>query len=220
MFFPFHDENPTRHFPLFTILLIGSNILVFFWEFQNQAQLAAVFTTYGLVPYELTHSPVQTYPSIFSAMFLHAGLAHLAGNMLYLWIFGNNIEDVLGKIRFLTFYLVCGVVAALCHVSMDSGSEIPMVGASGAISGVLGAYLVQFPHARVKTLLFLGFLITIVRIPAIFLLIFWLGLQILANMNSDGGGGVAWMAHIGGFVAGMILIVPFKASLKPASGAR
>jgi membrane associated rhomboid family serine protease len=150
-------------------------------------------------------------------MFMHAGLMHLAGNMLFLWIFGNNIEDELGKIRFITFYLLCGVIAALGHVFMDTGSEIPMVGASGAISGVLGAYLMLFPKAKVKTLVFLGILITIVRIPAAFLLIFWLGIQIYSNMASGNvGGGVAWMAHIGGFAAGMILILPFKASLKPS----
>ncbi len=212
---PFHDENPTKHFPLLTLLLIGGNIFVFFWEFSYPGQAAALFLNYGLVPYELIQSPIQTYPNVFSAMFLHAGFMHLAGNMLYLWIFGNNIEDVLGKMRFILFYLVCGVIAAMCHVFMDAGSRIPMVGASGAISGILGAYLVLFPKARVKTLVFLGILITIIRIPASILLVLWLGLQIYSNLASGGGGGVAWMAHIGGFVAGMILILPFKASLQP-----
>jgi membrane associated rhomboid family serine protease len=213
---PFHDENPTKHFPLLTLLLIGGNIFVFFWEFSYPGQAAALFLNYGLVPYELIQSPIQTYPNVFSAMFLHAGFMHLAGNMLYLWIFGNNIEDVLGKMRFILFYLVCGVIAAMCHVFMDAGSQIPMVGASGAISGILGAYLVLFPKARVKTLVFLGILITIIRIPASILLVLWLGLQIYSNLASGGGGGVAWMAHIGGFVAGMILILPFKASLQPS----
>ncbi len=212
---PFHDENPTKHFPLLTILLIGANIFVFFWEFSYPGQAASLFLNYGLVPYELMQSPIQTYPNVFSAMFLHAGFMHLAGNMLYLWIFGNNIEDVLGKVRFILFYLVCGVIAAMCHVFMDTGSQIPMVGASGAISGILGAYLMLFPKARVKTLVFLGILITIIRIPASILLILWLGLQIYSNLASGNvGGGVAWMAHIGGFVAGMILILPFKASLQ------
>ncbi len=217
MFFPFHDENPTRHFPLLTIALIGANIFVFFWEFSYPGHIASLFTNYGLVPSHFVEAPIQTYPNVFSAMFLHAGFMHLAGNMLFLWIFGNNIEDVLGKIRFITFYLICGMIAAMCHVFMDTGSEIPMVGASGAISGVLGAYLMLFPKAKVKTLVFLGILITIVRIPAAFLLIFWLGIQIYSNlaMGSEGGG-VAWMAHIGGFIGGMILIIPFKASLKPS----
>ncbi len=212
---PFHDENPTKHFPLLTILLIGGNIFVFFWEFSYPGQTAALFLNYGLVPYELMQSPIQTYPNVFSAMFLHAGFLHLGGNMLYLWIFGNNIEDVLGKVRFIMFYLVCGVIAAMCHVYMDSGSRIPMVGASGAISGILGAYMVLFPKARVKTLVFLGILVTIIRIPAAILLLLWLGLQIYSSIASGNvGGGVAWMAHIGGFVAGMILILPFKASLQ------
>lgn len=217
MFFPFHDENPTRHFPLLTIALIGANVFVFFWEFSYPGHIASLFTNYGLVPSHFVEAPIQTYPNVFSAMFLHAGFMHLAGNMLFLWIFGNNIEDVLGKIRFITFYLICGMIAAMCHVFMDTGSEIPMVGASGAISGVLGAYLMLFPKAKVKTLVFLGILITIVRIPAAFLLIFWLGIQIYSNlaMGSEGGG-VAWMAHIGGFIGGMILILPFKASLKPS----
>ncbi len=212
---PFHDENPTKHFPLLTLLLIGGNIFVFFWGFSYPGQAASLFINYGLVPYELIQSPIQTYPNVFSAMFLHAGFMHLAGNMLYLWIFGNNIEDVLGKVRFILFYLVCGVIAAMCHVFMDTGSQIPMVGASGAISGILGAYLMLFPKARVKTLVFLGILITIIRIPASILLILWLGLQIYSSLASGNvGGGVAWMAHIGGFVAGMILILPFKASLQ------
>ena len=213
---PFHDENPTKHFPLLTLVLIGGNIFVFFWQFSYPGQIDTLFINYGLVPYNFVHSPIQTYPNVFSAMFLHAGLLHLAGNMLYLWIFGNNIEDVLGKVRFITFYLLCGLIAALCHVFMDTGSEIPMVGASGAISGILGAYLILFPKAKVKTLVFLGILITIIRIPAAFLLIFWLGIQIFSNMAmSNEGGGVAWIAHIGGFVAGMVLILPFKASLRP-----
>ena len=133
----------------------------------------------------MSDAPIQTYPNVFSAMFLHAGFMHLAGNMLFLWIFGNNIEDVLGKVRFISFYLICGIIAAMCHVFMDTGSEIPMVGASGAISGVLGAYLMLFPGAKVKTLVFLGILITIVRIPAAFLLIFWLGIQIYSNLARE-----------------------------------
>ena len=213
---PFHDENPTKHFPLLTIALIGGNIFVFFWEFSYPGQTSTLFINYGLVPDTFVQSPIQTYPNVFSAMFLHAGFMHLAGNMLYLWIFGDNIEDVLGKVRFITFYLLCGLIAALCHVFMDTGSKVPMVGASGAISGILGAYLVLFPKAKVKTLVFLGILITIIRLPAVILLIFWLGIQIYSNMAmSSEGGGVAWMAHIGGFVAGMVLILPFKASLKP-----
>jgi len=213
---PFHDENPTKNFPLFTIALIGANIFVFFWEFSYPGETATLFTNYGLVPYTFVNSPIQNYPNVFSAMFLHAGIMHLAGNMLFLWIFGDNIEDILGKIRFVMFYLLCGLIAALCHVFMDTGSEIPMVGASGAISGILGAYLVLFPKAKVKTLVFLGILITIIRLPAVVLLAFWLGIQIYSNMAMGSqGGSVAWVAHIGGFIAGIVLILPFKASLSP-----
>ena len=116
-----------------------------------------VFQSYGLIPEHLIESPVSAYPTIYSSMFLHSGVGHLAGNMLYLWIFGNNIEDVLGKLRFIIFYLICGTLASMGHIITDIQSNIPMVGASGAISGILGAYLVLFPFARVKTLIFLGF---------------------------------------------------------------
>ena len=144
-------------------------------------------------------------------MFLHAGFWHLAGNMLYLWIFGDNIEDELGKTRFIIFYFTCGVIAAGCHAATNFNSEIPMVGASGAISGIPGGYLILFPKAKVKTLIFLVFLVTLARIPAIVLLVIWMGFQILNSMAMSGdGGGVAWLAHIGGFLAGMALILPFK----------
>ena len=132
--------------------------------------------------------------------------------MLYMWIFGNNIEDVLGKFRFIIFYLLCGTLAALCHISTDLHSEIPMVGASGAISGILGAYLILFPYAKVKTLIFLGFFITIIRIPAIVLLVIWMVIQVSSGIIASDGG-VAWFAHIGGFIAGMLFILPFR-SLK------
>ena len=170
-----------------------------------------VFNQYGLVPYNLINSPVTEYPAIYSSMFLHAGFWHLAGNMLYLWIFGNNIEDVLGKFRFILFYLVCGTIAALGHIATDTSSVIPMVGASGAVSGVLGAYLVLFPFARVKTLVFIVIFVTIIRIPALVLLGLWIALQVLNGIAVSGGApGVAWFAHIGGFLAGMILILPFR----------
>ena len=143
-------------------------------------------------------------------MFLHAGFLHLAGNMLYLWIFGNNIEDILRKFRFILFYLVCGTIAALGHVATDFNSVIPMVGASGAVSGILGAYLVLFPFARIKTLVFLFIFVTIIRVPALFLLGLWVLIQVGNAMAQSGGAGVAWFAHIGGFLAGMLLILPFR----------
>ena len=206
---PLKDENPTTNFPHITIFLISSNILIFLYQISQPITAFVIFESYGLIPAQLLETPVKTYPTIYTSMFLHSGVGHLAGNMLYLWIFGNNIEDVLGKFRFIIFYLVCGTLASMGHIVTDLQSNIPMVGASGAISGILGAYLVLFPFARVKTLIFLGFLITIIRIPAIILLVVWILIQIFSGViTSDGG--VAWFAHIGGFVAGMLLILPFQ----------
>jgi membrane associated rhomboid family serine protease len=209
---PLSDENPTRNFPLITLLAIGANIWVYFITFFS-ATLPPdmMFNQYGLVPYNLINSPASEYPAIYSSMFLHAGFWHLAGNMLYLWIFGNNIEDVLGKFWFILFYLVCGTIAALGHIATDTGSVIPMVGASGAVSGVLGAYLVLFPFARVKTLIFIVIFVTVIRIPAVVLLGLWIAMQVMNGIAVSGGApGVAWFAHIGGFLAGMILILPFR----------
>jgi rhomboid family protein len=209
---PLSDENPTRNFPLITLLAIGANIWIYFETFINaNVPPDMLLNQYGLVPYNLIHSPVTEYPFIYSSMFLHAGFLHMAGNMLYLWIFGNNIEDVLGKFRFILFYLVCGTIAALGHIATNTDSVIPMVGASGAVSGILGAYIVLFPYARVKTLIFIVIFITVIRIPALVLLGLWIGLQVLNGMAVSGGApGVAWFAHIGGFLAGMILILPFR----------
>ena len=206
---PLKDENPTTNFPHITILLITSNIIIFLYQISQSMTPFAIFETYGLIPAQLIETPVRMYPTIYSSMFLHSGIAHLMGNMLYLWIFGNNIEDVLGKFRFIIFYLVCGTLASMGHIVTDLQSDVPMVGASGAISGILGAYLVLFPFARVKTLIFLGFLITIVRVPAIILLVIWMLIQVFSGVVA-GDGGVAWFAHIGGFIAGMLLILPFQ----------
>jgi len=206
---PLKDENPTTNFPHITILLITSNIIIFLYQISQSMTPFAIFETYGLIPAQLIETPVRMYPTIYSSMFLHSGVAHLMGNMLYLWIFGNNIEDVLGKFRFIIFYLVCGTLASMGHIVTDLQSDVPMVGASGAISGILGAYLVLFPFARVKTLVFLGFLITIVRVPAIILLVIWMLIQVFSGVVA-GDGSVAWFAHIGGFIAGMLLILPFQ----------
>ena len=212
---PLHDENPTKTFPLFTVGLVGLNTLVFIWELGAAQQSTRFITEFGLIPYEMTRYPMETYPNVFTSMFMHAGISHLLGNMLYLWIFGNNIEDVLGKLRFTLFYLTCGVIAAASHIAADFDSQVPMVGASGAISGILGAYLMLFPFARVKTLVFLGFFVTIIRVPAVFLLLLWIGLQILNNMAvGTEGAGVAFLAHIGGFIAGALLIHPFRMSVQ------
>jgi membrane associated rhomboid family serine protease len=207
---PFSDDNPTKVFPIVTVTLIALNILVFLSGF-DPAGPQEFLNSYGLIPAKLTSSPVAAYPTLFTSMFLHAGLMHLGGNMLYLWIFGDNIEDVLGRTRFIIFYLLCGVLAAAGHIMTNLDSPIPMVGASGAISGILGAYVVLFPKARVKTLIFLGFFMTLARIPAWVLLGIWILMQVGNSMAmSVEGGGVAWFAHIGGFAFGALLILPFK----------
>lgn len=218
---PLYDRNPTRSFPLLTIGLIVANIAAFLWEVSvgvNGGDLAyaQMIQSGGLVPYELTHlrdiGPESLVPlpfTAFTSMFLHADVMHLAGNMLYLWIFGNNIEDELGKLFFPPFYLAAGLAAAGLQVAFAPESEIPMVGASGAIAGVLGAYLVAFPHARVRSLVFLGFFVRMVDIPAYVLLGFWFVIQILSSLA--GGAGVAWWAHIGGFAFGALAFLARRA---------
>jgi len=216
---PLHDDNPTRTFPLVTVSLIGACILVFFWQVSLGPRAGqAVAYSLGLVPAVLlqrVHLPpelalVPPALTIYTSMFLHGGLLHVAGNMLYLWIFGNNVEEAMGHSRFLVFYLICGTAAALVQTFSNPASQVPMIGASGAISGVLGAYLLLFPHARVLVLLPLGFLFYMVRIPAGWVLGLWFALQLLSSTLAGSGGGIAFFAHIGGFIAGMLLIPVFK----------
>lgn len=206
---PLKDENPTRNFPFLTLLFIVLNMGVYFYGINLPVHPSVLYAEYALIPTQLINNPLSAYPTVYTSMFLHSGIWHLGGNMLYLWIFGNNIEDVLGKARFVLFYFVCGTLAALGHIATDLNSKIPMVGASGAISGVLGGYLILFPFTKIKTFIFLGFFWTIVRIPAILLLLFWVVLQIWNSVSPEAGG-TAWFAHIGGFIAGVLLILPFK----------
>ncbi|GBD42012.1 Rhomboid protease GluP [bacterium HR39] len=216
---PIRDENPTRRRPVVTIGLIGLCVLVFLWQIGGgpRAFERGVYA-FGLVPAALTGharlSPrLAVLPpelTLFTHMFLHGGWLHLGGNMLYLWIFGNNVEDRLGHLRFCGFYLACGVAAALAHVAIDPASRIPMVGASGAISGVLAAYLVWFPNARVLVLVPAGFLFTTL-LPAWLLIAVWFLLQIANALLADPSApGVAWWAHVGGFVAGLALALPAR----------
>jgi membrane associated rhomboid family serine protease len=212
--FPLYDENPTRVTPYFTYGLIGINILVFFHELSlSTAQLNQFFNQYAVIPQELTTNFSSEWTTLFTSQFLHGGWWHLISNMVFLWVFGNNIEERLGHLKYLLFYLGCGALAALCQWFIGMYSTIPSLGASGAISGVLGAYIIRFPHARVTTLVFLGFFVTTINIPALVLIgIFFLqnvisglaSLQAAANMSVETGG-VAYWAHIGGFVFGMIL---------------
>ena len=159
--------------------------------------------------------------TVITSMFLHGGLLHVAGNMLYLWIFGNNVEDAMGRMRFVLFYLLCGFIAAYTHAFLVRTSATPMIGASGAISGVLGAYMLLYPRARVVTLVMLGFYLRTVEVPAVVVLGFWFAFQFLnAVLLSGTGGGVAWYAHIGGFAAGVVLIGLFKRKDVPFGGER
>ena len=220
---PLQDDNPTESIPVVTVGFIAACTLVFLYEASLPEPLVEAFVFhYGAVPAllfgraslppELAGFPA--YASLFTSMFMHGGWMHLLGNMLYLWIFGNNVEDVMGHVRFILFYLLCGILAAFSHALTDPTSAVPMVGASGAISGVLGAYLLLFPKAQVLVLIPLGFSSRLMYVPAWVALGLWFLLQLLSGGMSLGrqGGGVAFFAHIGGFLAGMALIGLFKRS--------
>lgn len=210
---PFKDDNPTYTFPSVTVGLIIANIIVYLWEVWTPAGGERIAFLYGAVPNNLmtfkSGQPVTPFESVFTSMFLHGGLLHIGGNMLYLWIFGDNVEDMLGHFRFLFFYLFSGVIAAYSHALADARSTLPMIGASGAISGVLGAYILLFPRAKVHTLLFFGFFWQVVRIPAVLVIGFWILLQVVSGLLDSGSlqnGGIAWFAHIGGFLTGLLTI--------------
>lgn len=213
---PLKDDNPTRSFPLVTILLIAANCLIFFYQMTLPYRDGQMFIyQYGLIPLELTNlqdmTPEVPFPvwlSPFSSMFLHGDFWHLAGNMLYLWIFGNNIEDYLGRFKFVVFYIVSGLAAVTMFVMFSPRGDIPLVGASGAIAGILGAYMVLFPRAKVLTLIWILFFIRMIWLPAVFILGYWFVIQLLMAISSSGneGGGIAWFAHVGGFIFGWIYI--------------
>ena len=217
---PLRDANPTRRTPVITIAVIVACVLVFAYSLGTESNAGGdgaegFFFQYGLVPAKLTAAwgdgrffGGETL-SIFTSMFLHVNLAHIAGNMLYLWIFGNNIEDRLGRVVFLCFYLLGGVVAGLTQVAIAPNSSVPLIGASGAIAATLGAYLVLYPRARILSLVFLGFFYQLIEVPALLVLGFWFVLQLIDGVASLGAsnaqGGVAFFAHIGGFVAGALV---------------
>ncbi len=217
--FPIHDDNPTRITPYVTYALLSACILVFLWQVSlgDTGQLAAY--SFGFIPsvlFAVKSLPAEleilpAWLTIFSSMFLHGGWMHLIGNMLYLWVFGNNVEDAMGHKRFILFYLSCGLLAALTQAVLNPDSEIPMIGASGAISGVLGAYVLLHPHARILVIIPIGILVYTPWIAAYWVLGFWFVLQLVNSLISASDvGGVAYGAHIGGFVAGMLLIPLFK----------
>lgn len=206
MFFPYRDDNPQVITPYVTYVILGINSIVFLLQLATPPQFTYQF---AIIP-KMASVDVGHYSmTLFSSMFLHGGFAHLAGNMLYLWIFADNVEGILGHTKFILFYLFCGLAAGLLQTAIDPGATVPVIGASGAIAGVLGAYMITFPRAKVHALIFLFWYITTVRIPAIYVLGFWFIIQVtngLTMMGIDTTGGVAWFAHIGGFVAGLALI--------------
>lgn len=217
---PLYDELPTKRFPVMTITLIFINVLVFIYELSLGPKLGSFVAQWGLIPYEITHfvdvPPASVRPiflTIFTSMFLHGSLMHLGGNMLYFWIFGNNIEDIMGPIKFFIFYILCGISAAFFQILFSPNSTVPMIGASGAISGILAGYFVLFPYAKVYTLFWFFIFIRIIPLPAGLILGFWFLMQLISGIASLGMqtyGGVAWFAHIGGFLAGLFLINIFK----------
>lgn len=229
---PLHDDNPTSIKPYVTIGLIALCTMVFFWQISLGNAIQQAIISLGVIPSVLFNfkllSPelivVPPLMTIFTSMFLHGGWMHLIGNMLYLWIFGNNVEDVMGHGRFIIFYLLCGTAAVLAQAIPDPQSDIPMVGASGAISGVLGAYILLYPHARILIAIPLGFYIHTMRLPAGIVLGLWFILQLVNSSFVGSEGGVAFGAHIGGFVSGMVLILFFRRKgvrlFKPARGNR
>ena len=203
---PLRDTQPSHSTPIVTVILISLNILVFLFQISLDAYERNFFiATYGIIPDRLH------YASILTSMFLHGGWLHLIGNMWFLWIFGDNVEDVLGHGKFAMFYLLCGIAAAVVHILLNADSRVPTIGASGAIAGVMGAYLVKFPHSKIVTLVPIFVFLTTVEVPAVFMLIYWFAIQIFSGVGSIGysnvgRGGVAWFAHIGGFLAGMLLV--------------
>ena len=222
---PLKDDNPISSRPIVTYFLIGLCVVVFFMQLGSESyRTGQLFYSYGLIPSVLMGYDqlpmdlyaVPAYVTIFSSMFMHGCFIHLIGNMLYMWIFADNIEDALGPKQFIIFYLLSGIGAAMAQVFADVNSQVPMVGASGAIGGVLGAYLINYPNAKVLVLIPFGFFSQLIKIRALYVLGFWFVLQFLnSSLSSSQGGGVAYAAHIGGFVTGIILILFFnKYSIK------
>ncbi len=232
--FPLKDNIPTLRFPIVTVTLIALNVIAYFFWQQGGFSLGEPSSKdfvchlydYAEIPYEVTHPggeqvsisgcdpDAPTWLTLFTSMFMHGGLLHLGGNMLFLWIFGNNVEDSMGPVKFLLFYLLSGLAASGLQIAIGPDSMTPGLGASGAVAGVLGGYLLLFPRARVITVIFIVFFFTIVELPALLILGFWFVQQVLfgyfqLNTAGDGGGGVAYFAHIGGFAFGLLAIKLF-----------
>jgi membrane associated rhomboid family serine protease len=216
---PLGDDNPVRIVPVVTYAILLACLIVFVWQTTlPDAAQQRVIIGLGLIPavlfgFAMLPPPLELVPApatVFTSMFLHGDILHLGGNMLFLWIFADNVEESLGHVRFAVFYALCGVAAAFAQALPDMGSQIPMIGASGAVSGVLGAYLILHPGARVRVLLPIGFVLRPMYLSALVVLGLWFGLQLLSTLLAGGGGGVAFRAHIGGFVAGVALLPLFR----------
>jgi membrane associated rhomboid family serine protease len=213
--FPIGDENHAiRSRPVITYALIAINVVIFLYQLSlSERELARFYFDWGTIPLEISRG--DDYFTLVTSMFLHGGWLHIAGNMLFLWVFGDNIEDTMGHISFLVFYLLCGLGASALQVLVDTDSRVPMIGASGAISGVLAAYLIMYPHGRIRTILLIGIPI-LVMVPAWGMIGYWIFIQFVNGFLSLGvnteetGGGVAYFAHIGGFIAGAALIWIFR----------
>ena len=214
---PIKDKNPSSTFPCVTIGIIVVNVFMFLVEISLGSGLDEFLMEYGLVPIKLRYYSqvpdltfMNTYFPFLSSMFLHGGFVHLIGNMWFLWIFGDNVEDTLGHFKYLCFYILCGIMAFTVHVLFNSQSRFPCIGASGAIAGILGAYMITFPYARVITVIPLLFIIQVMELPAVIVLGFWFIIQFfngaLSISASASGGGVAWWAHIGGFASGITVL--------------
>jgi membrane associated rhomboid family serine protease len=225
---PISDSpEPRRSFPVVNVLLIVANVMVFFYELSLGPNLDQFLADYGTVPAAIASghalsptAPSPIYISLVTSQFLHGGFLHIAGNMVFLWVFGDNVEDHLGHLSYLLFYLIAGIVAGLSQVLADPLSTTPGIGASGAIAGVLAAYVVLFPRASVRTLLFLGPFITLTRISAFIMIGFWFVLQLVSAFvelagTSAASGGVAFLAHVGGFLFGLAVIAAWKVSRNP-----
>jgi membrane associated rhomboid family serine protease len=242
--FPLKDSIGTRRTPVVTIALIVANVVVFILSIRNGGSIwsgpdNATVVHYGAIPYEFTHPGQEcdlvargiacgtnvdnqppTWLTALSSMFMHGGLLHIGGNMLFLWVFGNNVEDAMGRIRFIVFYLLGGLAAMALQTAVDPNAAVPSVGASGAVAAVLGGYLLLYPRARVLTLVFLFVFFTFIQIPAMFFLVFWFAQQLLFGyLNyadpTGGGGGVAYFAHIGGFIFGVAAVKLFANRYNP-----
>ncbi|MBE0475831.1 MAG: rhomboid family intramembrane serine protease [Coriobacteriia bacterium] len=224
---PLRDENPTRRFPWVTVALIAANVAMFAYQVSLGPGIVEFVTRWAFVPARFFGAPwdPRQWLTVFAAMFMHAGLLHIGGNMLYLWIFGNNVEDRLGRPRFIGFYLLAGVAATLAQGLVDTGSVIPNLGASGAVAGVLGGYLLLYPGAAVLTVIPIFFFIEVARVPAAFVIGFWFVLQLANGLialapGTAQVGGVAWFAHLGGFAAGALMMLPVWLSQRRRTGFR